>query len=163
MKGGCDCIMRNISDVIEQHLKEIIKMSPTGTIEIQRSELADHFQCVPSQINYVINTRFTISKGYYVESKRGGGGYIRICKLGINPKQIQQQLLNNMGDTVTQREAEDMIERLYNEGLLTEREAVMLTSVLDRDVIRLPLPLRDELRSRILSAMIVVLLRHHSE
>ena len=73
--------MRNISDVIESYLKQILEMSQQDILEIKRNEIADKFQCVPSQINYVINTRFTIERGYLVESKRGGGGYIRIMKV----------------------------------------------------------------------------------
>ena len=69
---------RNTSDSIEEYIKELLGQS--GTAEIQRSNLADAFQVVPSQINYVIKTRFTESRGYIVESKRGGGGYIRIVK-----------------------------------------------------------------------------------
>ncbi|MCC5714945.1 CtsR family transcriptional regulator, partial [Klebsiella pneumoniae] len=70
--------MRNISDLIEQYLKTTLMRSGNELLEIKRSELAKQFQCVPSQINYVISTRFTLEKGYIVESKRGGGGYIRI-------------------------------------------------------------------------------------
>ena len=73
--------MRNISDVIETYLKQVLEISQQDILEIKRSEIADKFQCVPSQINYVINTRFTIERGYIVESKRGGGGYIRIMKV----------------------------------------------------------------------------------
>lgn len=73
--------MRNISDIIENYLKKVLEMSEDDLVEIKRSEIADKFQCVPSQINYVINTRFTIERGYIVESKRGGGGYIRIIKV----------------------------------------------------------------------------------
>ena len=73
--------MRNISDIIENYLKEVLEMSEKSLVEIKRSEIADKFECVPSQINYVINTRFTIEKGYVVESKRGGGGFIRIMKV----------------------------------------------------------------------------------
>ena len=64
--------MRNISDIIEQYLKSILQESPEGTVEIQRNDLAEQFSCVPSQINYVISTRFTLEKGFLVESKRGG-------------------------------------------------------------------------------------------
>ncbi|MDV2583569.1 CtsR family transcriptional regulator, partial [Alkalibacillus haloalkaliphilus] len=71
----------NISDIIEKYLKQVLEMSEADHVEIKRSEIADKFQCVPSQINYVINTRFTIERGYIVESKRGGGGYIRIMKV----------------------------------------------------------------------------------
>lgn len=73
--------MRNISDIIEEYLKEIMQRNDKQIIEIKRSEIADQFECVPSQINYVINTRFTLEKGYLVESKRGGGGYIRISRV----------------------------------------------------------------------------------
>jgi len=75
--------MRNISDIIEGYLKEVIELEGNGLIEIKRSEIADKFQCVPSQINYVINTRFTEERGYQVQSKRGGGGYIRIVRVQI--------------------------------------------------------------------------------
>ncbi|MCG3055848.1 CtsR family transcriptional regulator, partial [Escherichia coli] len=73
--------MPNISDIIEQYLKEVLELSDREIVEIKRSEIADQFQCVPSQINYVINTRFTIERGYVVESKSGGGGFIRIAKV----------------------------------------------------------------------------------
>ena len=65
--------MRNISDIIEQYLKQVIDLSNNNVIEIKRNEIADRFECVPSQINYVINTRFTLERGFVVESKRGGG------------------------------------------------------------------------------------------
>ena len=73
--------MPNISDIIEQYLKQVLELSEREIVEIRRSEIADKFQCVPSQINYVINTRFTVERGYLVESKRGGGGFIRIAKV----------------------------------------------------------------------------------
>ena len=72
--------MRNISDIIEEYLKQVLEKSEEEIVEIKRSEIANKFQCVPSQINYVINTRFTLERGYIVESKRGGGGFIRIIK-----------------------------------------------------------------------------------
>lgn len=75
--------MRNISDIIERYLKSILHESPEGMVEIQRNDLADQFSCVPSQINYVISTRFTLEKGYLVESKRGGGGYVRIQRIEL--------------------------------------------------------------------------------
>ncbi len=75
---------QNTSDLIESYIKKILENSEM--IEIRRIEMADLFNCVPSQINYVINTRFTIQRGYLVESKRGGGGYIRIAKVRISDK-----------------------------------------------------------------------------
>lgn len=83
----------NISDIIEQYLKRVLDQNGKEILEIKRSEIADKFQCVPSQINYVINTRFTSERGYIVESKRGGGGYIRIIKIKMNNEVV---LINNI-------------------------------------------------------------------
>ena len=84
---------RNTSDLIESYLKDILENSEI--IEIRRAEMAQLFNCVPSQINYVINTRFTFQRGYLVESKRGGGGYIRISKVKISDQHyfLKQMLL----------------------------------------------------------------------
>src|SRR5699024_11311210 len=71
----------SISDIIEAYLKEVLKSEGDEMIEIKRNEMANHFECVPSQINYVINTRFTLERGYLIESKRGGGGYIIIIRI----------------------------------------------------------------------------------
>lgn len=105
--------MRNISDIIEKYLKSILHESPEGTIEIQRNELADQFSCVPSQINYVISTRFTLEKGYLVESKRGGGGYVRIRRIQLpGPTSLHTHLHETIGDEIGQSAAEGLIYRL---------------------------------------------------
>ena len=95
--------MRNISDIIENYLKKVLELSETEIVEIKRGEMADKFQCVPSQINYVINTRFTIERGYLVESKRGGGGYIRITKVKIHDQaHLIDQLTLIIGKGISQ-------------------------------------------------------------
>ncbi|CAH0301696.1 Transcriptional regulator CtsR [Peribacillus sp. Bi96] len=150
--------MRNISDVIETYLKQVLEISQKDILEIKRSEIADKFQCVPSQINYVINTRFTIERGYVVESKRGGGGYIRIMKVESQDYvHLINQLLSLIGTRVTQSMAEGVITRLMNEEVINEREAKIMMSVIDRSVIYIDLPDRDELRARILTAMLTTL------
>ncbi|HZG79211.1 MAG TPA: CtsR family transcriptional regulator [Brevibacillus sp.] len=152
--------MRNISDIIEQHLKNIITESPNGSIEIQRSELADLFQCVPSQINYVINTRFTVQKGYIVESKRGGGGYIRIRKVQIVSKARLQELLTEelIGESITQSVGNAIIERLLEDGLVSQREAALMKIATSRNVLMIEPNLRDKLRAAMLKQMIAVIL-----
>ncbi|RNB78785.1 CtsR family transcriptional regulator [Brevibacillus panacihumi] len=152
--------MRNISDIIEQHLKNIITESPNGSIEIQRSELADLFQCVPSQINYVINTRFTVQKGYIVESKRGGGGYIRIRKVQIVSKARLQELLTEelIGESITQSVGNAIIERLLEDGLISQREAALMKIATSRNVLMIEPNLRDQLRAAMLKQMIAVIL-----
>ncbi|MCJ8009760.1 CtsR family transcriptional regulator [Lederbergia wuyishanensis] len=147
--------MRNISDVIESYLKKVLELSDTEIVEIKRSEIADKFQCVPSQINYVINTRFTIERGYMVESKRGGGGYIRITKVRTHTKaHLIDQLKVLVGRKISQTNAQDIIFRLLDERVITEKEAKLMLSVIDRSVIYLDLPERDEMRARLLKAML---------
>ncbi|MCB7070239.1 CtsR family transcriptional regulator [Caldibacillus sp. 210928-DFI.2.22] len=150
--------MRNISDIIEEYLKEILEMSEEEILEIKRSEIANKFQCVPSQINYVINTRFTLERGYLVESKRGGGGYIRIIKVRPNSKKhLIDQLFTIIGNQIPQSSATDIINRLRKEGVINEREEKIMLSALDRSVIYLDLPERDLIRARILKAMLLTL------
>ena len=146
--------MRNISDIIEQYLKQVIDLSNNNVIEIKRNEIADRFECVPSQINYVINTRFTLERGFVVESKRGGGGYIRIIKVKLHDDiDIIDQMLHMIDHSVAQGNAESMIIRLIEEGIITNREAKLMLSVLDRSVLSMDVPSRDELRARIVCAM----------
>lgn len=99
----------NTSDLIEAYLKRILEDSET--IEIRRAEMANLFNCVPSQINYVINTRFTIQRGYTVESKRGGGGYIRIEKVKITDNHHYLEEMNQLFDeTISEKDAYAIIQ-----------------------------------------------------
>lgn len=151
--------MRNISDLIEQYLKHMLDDSNESAVEIQRNELADKFSCVPSQINYVISTRFTLEKGYMVESKRGGGGYIRIQRVDLPAlKTIQYHIERTVGDSVDQSAAEGLIYQLLEAGLITKREANLLGAAIHRDTIALMLPMRDEMRARLLRSMLISLL-----
>ncbi len=150
--------MKNISDIIEAYLKAVLTQSESEIVVIKRSEVADKFQCVPSQINYVINTRFTTEKGYVVESKRGGGGYIRIAKVKLyDHSQVIDQLLNLIENKLSQQMAENMILRLVEEKIINSRESKIMLSVIDRSVIYTDLPLRDELRARLMTAMLTSL------
>ncbi len=150
--------MRNISDIIEGYLKQVLEMSQEDLVEIKRSEIADKFQCVPSQINYVINTRFTIERGYLVESKRGGGGYIRIMKVQTHDEaHLIDQLLALVNSRISQANAENIVVRLVEEKVITGREAKIMLSVLHRSVLYLELPQRDELRARMLRAMLTAI------
>jgi len=150
--------LRNISDIIENYLKQVLELSDEDLVEIRRSEIADKFQCVPSQINYVINTRFTIERGYMVESKRGGGGYIRIMKVQSNDHaHLLDHIISLIRDQVSQNRAEGIIARLVEEDVITEREAKIMLSVIDRSILYIDLPYRDELRARMLKAMLTTL------
>lgn len=151
--------MRNISDIIEQYLKSVLHESPEGRIEIQRNELADRFSCVPSQINYVISTRFTLEKGYLVESKRGGGGYVRIQRIELPAQQaLHAHLHQSIGDEISQSAAEGLIYQLEEARFLGKGEAALMRAVVSRDTLAVKLPFRDQLRARLLKAMLIALL-----
>ena len=151
--------MRNISDLIEHYLKQILQGSSEGAVEIQRSDLAEKFSCVPSQINYVISTRFTLEKGYYVESKRGGGGYIRIQRVDLpSLEAVQRHIHETVGDRIDQTTAEGLIYQLEEANFLTEREARLIRTAVSRDVLALKLPLRDEIRAKLLRSVLIALL-----
>ncbi|PTX58140.1 transcriptional regulator CtsR [Melghirimyces profundicolus] len=156
--------MSSVSDIIEQYLIKILKETPSGTIQVKRSELAELFQCVPSQINYVISTRFTVEKGYMVESKRGGGGYIRIRKLRFSKqKNYYDVLLKMIGNRMTQQAAEDLIARLTEEEWMTEREGRMIKKLISREVLDLPVSLRDSVRARIMRSVVTTLFANKGE
>ena len=153
----------NISDFIENYLKGILQQSQSGVVELQRSELAELFQCVPSQINYVISTRFSVDHGYIVESKRGGGGYIRIRVLELDDTHPFLRILQSIGRAISQREAEGIVERLVREQVITQREGAMFRAGLTREVINLDLPYRDQLRARLMTAMLTALVSVSSD
>nr|MDF9460125.1 CtsR family transcriptional regulator [Bacillus pumilus] len=146
---------QNISDIIEQYLKEVLDQNGREILEIKRNEIADKFQCVPSQINYVINTRFTSERGYIVESKRGGGGYIRIIKVKMNDEvDLLNNIISQIYHRLSQVASDHIIMRLVENNILSEREAKMMISVMDRSVLHIDLPERDELRARMMKAML---------
>ena len=114
--------IKNTSDSIEEYIKRILAQA--GMVELKRSELADVFQVVPSQINYVIKTRFTESRGYIVESKRGGGGYIRIEF--SDRHQMLSDLLTNVGESLSQPVFSDILQLLFDEKIISQREGDLL-------------------------------------
>jgi len=151
--------MARISDLIEEFIKQMIS-DTDGTIEIQRNELASYFNCVPSQINYVLDTRFTIERGYYVESRRGGGGHIKIRRVDIKrPGNYLMHIITSMGDSITQQSAEVFISNFVDYEVVSEREALLLKAATsDKALSSVKLPERDNLRATILKNMLTSLL-----
>src|SRR5699024_5905042 len=140
--------MSSMSDIIERYLKQILQSNDKKMIEIKRSEIADQFECVPSQINYVINTRFTMEKGYLIESKRGGGGYIRIIRVEHQDEfELIDEIIQMINPQVSQQGAIDVLERLAEKKVISEREQKIIISAVDRETLAVSLPLRDELRA----------------
>lgn len=152
--------MPNISDMIEQYLKRMLEESQRNIIEIQRNELAAKFNCVPSQINYVLTTRFTVDNGFLIESRRGGGGYVRIVKIPLRRQaNLLEEVYQLVGSSIPQREAEGIIARFLEEDLITEREAHIMRAAVDRRTLSVKLPLRDRLRASLLKVMLAQILR----
>lgn len=142
-----------MSDIIEAYLKKVL--GTDEQVEIRRSEMANRFNCVPSQINYVINTRFTVQQGYLVESKRGGGGYIRIIKVKLlDEAEMLDMLIDVVGDKISQRNAFSIVETLYEDNMIAKREADLMLSAMEKSVLSLDSKLEHELRARILIAFL---------
>ncbi|MTI80700.1 MAG: CtsR family transcriptional regulator [Firmicutes bacterium] len=147
--------MPNMSDLIEAYLKNMLQKSNQGYIEIQRNELANEFDCAPSQINYVLSTRFTATHGFLIESRRGGGGYVRIAKVPLdNISGWLDDFFILVGDSVSQNTAVGILQRMLSEELITKREFKIMISAMDRSVLRIELPWRDKLRAQILKSMV---------
>lgn len=145
--------MRNISDIIEKYIKEILNSS--DNIRLKRSELAEKFQCVPSQINYVLKTRFSIERGYVVESKRGGGGYIQVVKVQpVTDADLIDEMINLIDYRLTENMADSIIIHLLEEQVISEREARLMLSAIDHSVLDVNIPIRDVMRANILKAML---------
>lgn len=148
-----------MSDIIEDFLKQMINET-NGSIEIQRNELANHFNCVPSQINYVIDTRFTTERGYYVESRRGGGGHIRIKRVNISrPGNYLMHIVSSMGDSISQQSAEVFINNFVDYDVVSAREGLILRAAVSDKVLGcIQMPDRDILRASMLKNMLMSLI-----
>lgn len=142
-----------ISDVIEEFIKDLLK--DDEFIEIQRNELAEHFNCVPSQINYVISTRFKPSQGYYVESKRGGGGHIRIKKINITKSNYLMHTIMSIEDSITAGEIDIFISNFLSYNIISETEAKLLKVATSDNVLTIPPEMRDKLRANIFKNMLI--------
>lgn len=143
-----------MSDVIEDFIKELLK-DEDEYVEIQRNELAEHFNCVPSQINYVIQTRFKPSQGYYVESRRGGGGHIRIKKINITKSNYLMHVIASMDEKVTAGEVDIYISNFLSYGMISKKDAKLLKVATSDNVLIVPPEIRDKLRANIFKNMLL--------
>ncbi|WP_019227726.1 CtsR family transcriptional regulator [Sedimentibacter sp. B4] len=150
--------MSNLSDIIEGFIKELMEANNQRAVEIQRNILAQQFDCSPSQINYVLTTRFNNDRGYIVESRRGGGGYIRIFKVRSTIEEDLHNLLNeSIGDSVTLNKALDLIYALLDRGIINIREQkIMQSTISDRALNSVSYDERNKLRADLLKEMILV-------
>ena len=144
-----------MSDIIEDFIKDLFEEDESDFIEIQRNELAQHFNCVPSQINYVISTRFKPSQGYYVESRRGGGGNIKIKKVNNTKSDYLMHIINNVGNNISSNEVDVLISDFLTYNILTATEAKLLKVATSDNVLKLDRSIKDEVRARIFKNMLL--------
>lgn len=142
-----------MSDIIEEFIKELF--DEEDSIEIQRNELAEQFNCVPSQINYVISTRFKPSQGYYVESRRGGGGHITIKKVNNTKSDYIMHIINNIGSEITSNEVDILISDFLTYNIIEPKEAKLLKVATSDNVLQLDKNIKDKVRARILKNMLL--------
>ncbi len=146
-----------MSDLVAQHILEMLEESD-GNAEIRRNELASDLGCVPSQINYVITSRFTPEQGYIVESRRGGGGYIRITRVKMDKSTAIMHIVNSIGNTIDKAATEVMIKNMYSRSIIDLQTARILAAALSERVFReVPQEYRDILRARIFKNMLLTL------
>ena len=143
-----------LSDLIEQYIKELMSDNDDFT-EFGRNELAEYFNCVPSQINYVISTRFSPERGYYVESRRGGGGNIKIRRIDITKDKYIMHVINSIQNVITQQEADIIINNLVDYGIISKEMSKLMRVATNDKVLNLPLEYKDTTRTRILKNMLV--------
>lgn len=143
------------SDLIASFIMDLLDRDD-GTAEMQRSDLAERFSCVPSQINYVISTRFSPERGYVVESRRGGGGYIRISRVRTDPRMLIMHTVNSIGDSLDLRTAEAFTANLLDAGVLDKTSAgLMLTAISDNALRPIKPAHRDIVRASIFKQLLV--------
>jgi len=157
--------MASLASLIEKYLTGLMSESGNKLIEIQRNELAEKFNCAPSQINYVLTTRFTIERGYTVESRRGGGGYVRIEKVPLKAGEIDliAEIVDLVGDNISERGAAAILARLLDEGVITHREAVLINAVITRNVLRIGQPARNQLRANVMKSVLITLFKDQNK
>jgi transcriptional regulator of stress and heat shock response len=153
--------MSNLANIIESYIRRLLDASPSATILLQRKELADRFSCVPSQINYVLSTRFTFERGYLVDSRRGGGGYLRIRRLDLSREKVMAlvELLRSVADEgISAQEALDLVDRLAEARLITRRESLLMKAAMGYERYLQDETACEGMRSDMLARMLEILL-----
>lgn len=147
-----------MSDLVAQYIKDILEQQD-GEAEIKRNELATTLGCVPSQINYVITSRFTPEQGYIVESRRGGGGYIRITRINTTRSGAIMHIVNAIGSALDKASAEVMLDNMMTRGVIDARIAKLMAAATgERAYLSVPQQYRDSIRATVFKNMLLTLL-----
>ena len=146
-----------MSDLIASFLQESLEAAENGVLEIQRNDLAQRFNCVPSQINYVMSTRFSPERGYIVESRRGGNGYIRITRVRVDRQTLLIHVINSLGNQVDLPSVRAILSNLVQSGAVAEEIArVLLAAVSDKALGSVPREYRDMIRADIMKQVLIL-------
>ena len=146
-----------ISDLIASFLQDSLDEAEDGVLEVQRNDLAQRFNCVPSQINYVMSTRFSPEHGYIVESRRGGNGYIRITRVRVDRQTLLMHVINSLGDRVDLPSARAILSNLVQSGALEEGIGqALLTALSDKALGAVPRETRDTVRADIMKQVLIL-------
>lgn len=143
--------MSNISDIIEKFILDAIKQDPE--IDLSRNELANFFGCSPSQINYVLSTRFTLDRGFDVTSQRGGGGYIRLVR--VNEDSVLRTVLNRLKEPIDYLGAKHILDNLVYNNVISEQESDILSLAVSPKALSSPINNENYIRSQILRNVLV--------
>ena len=149
-----------ISDLIAQYIMDMLEDDDSSdhSATIKRNELAETLGCVPSQINYVITSRFTPEQGYIVESRRGGGGYIKITRISMDKHTAVMHLMDSIGSRIDAKSASDIVKEMLRRNMIDLPTAKVISSaVSERPYQALPTDKRDELRAAIFKSMLLTL------
>ena len=145
-----------ISDLIACFIQEALDETEDDVVELQRGDLAQRFNCVPSQINYVMSTRFSPEHGYIVESRRGGNGYIRIRRVQTDRKLLLMQVINSIGDTLDEQSARAITGNLANSGAIEMNVAQVLLAAVSENALReVPREVRNTVRASIFKQVMI--------
>ena len=146
-----------ISDLIASFLQDSLDTAENGVLEVQRSDLAQRFNCVPSQINYVMSTRFSPERGYIVESRRGGNGYIRITRVRVDRETLLMHVINSLGGSVDLSSARAILSNLVQSGAMDRALGqTILTAVGVKALGQVPREKRDAVRADILKQVLIL-------
>ncbi len=151
-----------LSDTIESFIKQMLGASEENGVELKRNELAEYFGCAPSQINYVLATRFTPDHGYVVESHRGGGGCIRIVHVERDQGDFLDYLIRErVGASLEDKDARLLLRQLVESGTISRDDGLMIASALSPQALSVPVPepVKSALRARIMRCMLLTVAR----
>ena len=145
--------MSNISDIIEGFILE--QLAEFNELNLSRNDLADYFKVAPSQINYVLSTRFTYPRGFVVESRRGGGGYIKLTRLNMKSNDLINYINKTLNSGIDYLSGVQLLDNFKEKGYITDKESNLIKSAITDKALKTPINNSDTLRANILREVLI--------